>query len=508
MACSTHSWVGVGAFATVIASCFGGGGGVAGPGPDLLAEAKFFDGRLPGPTAVTYTSESGEQVTVQAYPGMLVVLAASSATIDDIEAIAGGVMGDTVMALPAHSIYWLRVQSGDEGSAIDSLRASSVVDDAFPLVPIHGLLIDPIDTCGGVPMAPAGAGAIVIDTWGAGSDDHGVAVAGEAEACGTISTNYNVRCDGQNSMDRLHGALARALEAAHSAGHVVPINLSLGANTAFNDCVERSGCQDADCRGSKEAALGFWKTLFKQLHETLRKDSRALDRVVITIAASNEGLEITEELRTLREEHPEVWQRVVFVSTIGNGGMRCNSSLNEDDIVYVDATSTSLATPLATCLIAEVAQRRPDLTGAQIKEAILDAAPLVGVRRALPTAEQVLEVAPMPEPITTATPMMSPSGPVGPPPGGDVCGAGATIDCAAACNQALTTLTQQCEAMGGSVASADVAGCISDCECIFRECADLAVCMFDPTCPQCSNPASCSAIASCANAQLYCEVLQ
>lgn len=386
------------------AACFGGGGdggGAAGRSgfepdaggmiaPDAQVDDRPFDGTLPAPGPVAYRDETGREIEVEAHPGYLVLLAAFDADASDVARVAAAASAQVVMSFSEGSVHWLEVMPGDEGGAIDALRNDAAVFAAFPLAPLEMLsTAAPSRTCGSAIAPPSTtARAFVLDGF---LGTHGAEVDGIASMCDgrAVETScYDIECQPPRLRRDVGPLLAEIARSARAQERTVAVNLSFGWGHN-RDCFDRRTCTDAACSADKEVTLGFWREWLHAMESRYLDDPSSLDRVIVTIAAGNEGLDVTDQIAYLKATYPNAWRRVILVSTTDAPGRACNDSRDLDDMIYADANATSFATPQVTCLAAAVAEEVPTATAEEIKRAIFAAATADGNRRTLPTVEDV-----------------------------------------------------------------------------------------------------------------------
>ncbi len=243
---------------------------------DPLPSARYFQGTLPAPVTVAYTSSTGQSVSVQAHPGFIEVLfhpgVTQSAATNLIETTALGlgpvaVTEPVATALPGLGIYWAQVAPGQEAQFINVARTSSLVADVFPLSPVElaaelpnplidvapaacgclalassttGLPAHVIDVTSGVPAGPITSRAVISDDYRDLESDgradgisHGTKVFGAAPDCRTTVSRTGVGVQEYQAVrDNLRRAiLAKTAWGAASTGQVAVVNDSWGYNT-------------------------------------------------------------------------------------------------------------------------------------------------------------------------------------------------------------------------------------------------------------------------------------
>jgi len=378
-----------------------------------------YDGDYPAVTKVTYITKDGTTIAdMDAYAGLVVILAKKGTTKETVSAGVGSLGGELVMGLPICGIYWARITEGSEASFISSLLDESWVDDAFPCVPIDlaqegAAYVDAEQTSGwfwdAYDSFALDSNQVIIDAWSNdGYTYHGTDVSQIASSCSSSATASKSEVDvyyqpsgtgkGYINSGSIVPAIALAMINANDADRVTAINLSIGYKDDFPDGVDRHGVESSDVTTIQE---GEYQFLAGILHSMETMGQPYLDHILISIAAGNMGVDLTKKLQLLQELYPNAWDHVIIAGGLDGNDLRIrefNDSDNPDDIIYAQMPAglngTSFAAPQFTCLATALAAERPDLTSWQIKKAILEAAlpNLEGVR-VKPTLGEALEKA-------------------------------------------------------------------------------------------------------------------
>jgi hypothetical protein len=372
---------------------------------NLLQGAVPYEEDYPPLTKVSYTTSGGIEITdIDAYDGLIVLLVEHGTSRTQVSDLVQSLGGELVMELPEGGVYWVQYKEGMDVVLYGLIGDPSVVD-AFPLFPLVAKGSERVDaTYAGwavdaIEEGKLDSSIVIIDLWdGTDHGDEVSQIASEQEGAASASkTEVDVFKDGPKEVRNESVLIAIGLAAinAHESGRVTAINLSLGAENVL-PAGDWHGVTSPDVIEQKVL-------LFQSLEETLHflegMNQEYLDHILITIAAGNEGLDITDVLYELKGMYPRAWDHVIIAGGLDEHNQRIrefNTSENPDDILYAqmpgELYGTSFAAPQFTGLIAAIAAERPDLTASQIKRAILDAAPVINAYRTKPSLEAVLNI--------------------------------------------------------------------------------------------------------------------
>ncbi len=379
----------------------------------------LYDTDYPAITEVSYVTNDGTTITgMEAYAGLVVILAKSGTSIETVSAEVEYLGGELALGVPICGYYWARVAEGKEASFISSLLDESWVDDAFPCVPIDlaqegAAYVDAEQTSGwfwdAYDSGALDSNQVIIDAWSNdGYTNHGTDVSQIASSCSSSATANKSEVDvyyqpngtgeGYINSGSIMPAIALAMINAKDADRVTAINLSIGYKDGFYDGVDRHG---PDVPGTATIQEGEYQFLAGILHGMETMGQPYLDHVLISIAAGNMGVDLTKKLQLLQELYPNAWDHVIIAGGLDSNNLRIpefNDSENPDDIIYAQMPAglngTSFAAPQFTCLATALAAERPDLSSWQIKKAILEAAlPSFEGYRVKPTLGEALEKA-------------------------------------------------------------------------------------------------------------------
>ena len=274
----------------------------------ILAGAFFYKGQRPEPELVSYSDEQGNNNTVLALPGELLVQAPANARQEDVDAAlsAIGVKYKILAAIPALGSYLIEVQQDQAAFFISMLHMLSKEYSAEPnfvlsagdappvdLTNTNGSpVVDPsrlvdfsddhVPACGELLYVPAFLGspdpsAMVITTLidnfnreDPSKPSHGENTAAALRAnCGgcpmlKLDLGHNRVAD-----DQIERALAAAVAGAEINGQDVVVSLSFGPSTVFRTANSQD-VLDYDNKDTRNARAGReWEAFMKRLLNVL-----------------------------------------------------------------------------------------------------------------------------------------------------------------------------------------------------------------------------------------------
>ena len=393
------------------------------PFDNRIDRVVLYESDYPAITKITYVNKDGVTITdADAYAGLVVLLVKKDIDRTTVAAAVSSHAGELVMGVPICGIYWARVAEGGEAGFISSMLSESFVKDVFPCFPVEfaqeGTAYVDAEQPSGWFWDAYDSGAldsdvVIIDAWtndgfsgaGAGNgQDHGAAVSDISTSCsgsaGASKSEVDVynqpqgTGEGYINSSSIVPAIALAMINATDADRVTAINLSIGYKGGLNDGIDRHGSDSPEVANIQEGELRFLEQI---LHGMETMGQPYLDHVLISIAAGNMGVDLTKQLGVLKDKYPSAWGHVIIAGGLDGNNERIrgfNTSENPDDIIYAQMPSglngTSFAAPQFTCLATALAAERPDLTSWEIKEAILEAAPVISTYRTKPTLAAAL----------------------------------------------------------------------------------------------------------------------
>jgi hypothetical protein len=229
------------------------------------------------------------------------------------------------------------------------------------------------------------------------------------------STMYNVSGSGQPcsptgdagwDTNRSLMAIGSAVYYGLNHNKVATVNLSMQPFNSLPQGVDHHGLATPEVTAAKNQFSRFFDQIFRFLNLLEEFHPKVLDHLVLNLAAGNYGLDLSNELLALKTKYPKVWDHVIIAGGLDSNKLgndkkltTLNTSNNIDDMLYAPMPSglmgTSFAAPQFTCLTKYLAENRPNLTSAQIKEALFAAAPVTPVLngypyRTIPTIDQLL----------------------------------------------------------------------------------------------------------------------
>jgi subtilase family protein len=390
--------------------------------PDpFAAGAVQYPGDRGDPTLVRWYDEDGSPVDVMAHPGFVTFWAEPRTRSGsmDVESAVEEVHGILVSSLPIIHLYEAKVEPGYEWSFGQGLRDHDRIDvseiqptqaletraggfTSHHVAEYRGvgdvLLFDDFDTpltdCEGT--THGGLTQTIVETRNEGKED---LTAPDVTATG-VSSPWNTFTLSHN--------LAKAAEAARQDDSIRVVSLSLGAAVPDQYQSPRN-CNTPECaemaRRQYHAQADFLESVYRTV-QNLPPETR--DHIVVTVAAGNEGLDLTTEMDFLRKVFPDAHPRVLAVGgskpdgtpepafNTGRGGA--------SDMVFAQGVGvqrdvpprlqteeqaalggdypcindgTSFATPQLARMIAQLLKDVGGLTGPEAIEAIRQACELV-----------------------------------------------------------------------------------------------------------------------------------
>ncbi len=274
----------------------------------LLAGATFYKGPRPEPEQVSYFDGSGNNITVLALPGELLVSAPANAKRADVDKAlsATGVKYKVLAAIPAVGSYLIEVNPGFEAYFISTLRllgngyfaAPNFVFSVGDAPPVDltdtgkTLVVDPsrlvdftsdgIPECGEALYVPAFLGSpdpsamaitALIDNFereDPSKPSHGenteAALRANCGGCPMLKLDL-----GSNHVagDEIERALAAAVASAEINGQDVVVSLSFGPATMFNAASSLDMLDYANDAARNARAGRDWETFMKELLNVL-----------------------------------------------------------------------------------------------------------------------------------------------------------------------------------------------------------------------------------------------
>ncbi|MGA3259608.1 MAG: S8 family serine peptidase [Bryobacteraceae bacterium] len=416
-----------------------------------LAGAFSFPGPYPLPGPVVYTNQAGQTITSHAHPGQIFLFVApNQMDVSAATALVAAHNGSIIAQIPTSGLYWVRVTVGAEATFIAAVENNPAVIFVGPDVPATGSQAPAVDLSGAtslIPLIPNGLIAQFDNFQPVGhqvcGQSHGAAVNTLLEAGGLTATGYDISelQQGTNQVALDEGlnalahssdigfGLARAAQGALDRGQKLVVNVSLQAGGQPNDGIDRSICEthpndpqypqcsavwnSATSTWVQGAGYASWKTdefsFLVGIAGALEFMPASLrDNTLVVVSSGNSGLDLTYETGLIQTLLPNAFPHMLIVGATGAGSqpyLGYNHSSNPAAMLYAPgpgvvipqtggclANGTSFAAPQVANLAAQLAQRFPNLTTAQIVQAIMTAGPIVNGLPTLPTPGQVVAV--------------------------------------------------------------------------------------------------------------------
>lgn len=352
----TRGWF-LAAVLAAIVGCGGDGGGgsptTAAPASPLLVGMAQYDGPFPARAPVTYL-EGSSAVTIQAYPGQLIVYFAAGTAEADAEAAIAQSGGSVLAKTPLLGHYLVGTSAGAEGSVIANLRAHPIVALALP----HAATLYM-------------SGATIIDGCGG---PHGEDVEATYLAAGGQLKNCRDDDDGtgQPALQLTLEELYKEIDTRGAAPAVFNLSTSGGLNGTDYTALA-SDVAKKEARDNWKAVMRIFLAGLAALPEARREN------VVITLAAGNGNMPLAALLAEIRADAKMakiLSDHVLLVSASDSVYRNGNDAPGDPDVALMadaqapdGSVGTSFAAPKAAAIIEKLV-RQKELSP---KEAILAA---------------------------------------------------------------------------------------------------------------------------------------
>jgi len=273
----------------------------------LLEGATFYTGPRPAPALVSYYADSGNNTTVLALPGQLIVHAPANATRQEVEKVlsASPVKYQLLGAIPSVGIYHIGVSSGREALFIASLRVMHADYGAVPnmvlgtreapavdLSNITTGIVDMTDsrvpTCGEMFYVPAFLGspdpdamaiAAVIDSFHRTNESepsHGentaAALKSSCNNCPLLKLDLG---SDSVSFDQIQRAMVSAIAGAEINGQDIVVSLSFGPAPKFNAANQQDYYYYTNDVLRNQISGDIWESCMKSMLDVLAGSSWA-----------------------------------------------------------------------------------------------------------------------------------------------------------------------------------------------------------------------------------------
>jgi hypothetical protein len=398
-----------------------------------------FTGTYPAPTVINFTDPAGNAHSWTGFAGQITLVAPSGTSVSVMTNWITSKGGAIIAQVPALGFYWASVTPGTEAAFISAVQTNAPVAlYAFPAAPgapaqtgVYLDLRDPSQINNPTPLS--GPGDIAqIDHYNAATDpaggtcpagiSHGDFVTSVATNTGAPNPGVSITKDDKYQADVAGGVayapaivtspedlgfgLARVAQGAANANEVKVVNLSLqgifggvleknpvtGKPEGDEGTVDRHSCVTSDpiCAQLTNDEAALLEHIYLAIQNM---DASVRDHLVVVIAAGNSGLDLTGIMNFLNSVAPDAASHILLVGGTQSDGQTpevgFNSSQNPSDMIFVQgddveatvngtpcmSSGTSFAAPQVSQLAAQLIKSVPGLTGAQVVQAIKNAAP-------------------------------------------------------------------------------------------------------------------------------------
>lgn len=316
--------------------------GTNGPSSNLLSGAEQYEGVYPAPAPVTFT-EHDSAVSVESYPGQVVVFFHPETTETAAKAVITGNGGEVLSKIPSVGYYLAEVSSSDAAGFIQTLQSEAAINFACPNV-----------------VVSLSQGAFVLDGCNSGvpaGESHSQTVIRNLEDCGGVfgSCDNIIDANGTALADYILHGLIRAIQ--QNGNGPILVNISAAAGLNDGSWPSKSPAEQKRIEASWYYFMRNLLTMIEGLDQTYR------DRLVVTVASGNGDMPIDRmmgELRVNPAFEKILDENVLLVSNKSeamqpNGG---NYAPNDPDVVVLDnpdaPLGTSYASPCALGILQEI----------------------------------------------------------------------------------------------------------------------------------------------------------
>lgn len=410
----------------------------------LWAGSVNFSGPYPTIADATFTTKSGQSITMPGYPGLVELHVDSATPASTVTAAIQSNGGNMVGMIPRVGIYTVKVSLGAEASFLSSIYRNTWVEEGFVAFPsLQGRAITIDANTPGTSACDALHGSSVFAIQSRRTSDAvflDLSTTGRMVAVSGLGWGTTLQ-----SWDMVRLAYTNYGTAAQSGVPIV-VNLSWQAPAAQGSAsLNWNFCTSPACNAARYQELAYLAGAFKVVEENLKIPGSPAHRMIFTMITGNFGVELDSQIAVLKNHYPEAFKRVVLVGGSNESGQvyggenhLINNSLNADgvnDVVYtrgvnvaVNATDkcsgTSFAAPEVASVLDYIWSRNPGLSADQVVTAFKRALAELGTNGVVPqdtngfTTQNFLDRA-----VTLAggtPPIPTPPPPPPPPPGGNI----------------------------------------------------------------------------------------
>jgi hypothetical protein len=373
----------------------------------VLAGALNFTGPYPSPGTVTYVNSTGTTVTVNAFPGQVMVYFSTTVSQGAAEAAVSGNGGAVIGRIPLAGFYLARVAEGGEAAFIAAMRNAAGVRDALPNLALadEAVVINEDYVTQPIPLPINIIGPVVID-----SGQHGRQVIDAAAANGTTVPNLigvtNLLQNGQFSADKIQMTLAAIAQGASvfNPGQPVLINTSNGAGARLNN--QWVDVNVLPTQALRDQAVANWEAAIRAKLEAIAGLPENLRRnLIVTQSAGNCNIDIAAALQRIKSDpvlRDALNRNMPLFGTVLTGtpnanyptGAFSNHAVNDPNVIRLNNAQsqlgTSFAAPAGLAFLAQImAQTGVTAEQAQIAMRATAFGGIFNLTAALAAAQQI-----------------------------------------------------------------------------------------------------------------------
>lgn len=345
------------------------------PASSILDNAVLFEGSLPEPGPVTYTTKDGDAFTApRAYPGFVALYTELGTPKEVVEQAIASNSGTVVESLPEAGLWTVQVDAGSESDFMASLFLQPWFLDGTPLQDFSPKIIHVYDMFS-KRSPPQDCGI-----------DHGELTQARAGRLGGQTIGVNVPHGRRGSIIR---DMMKQVQEAQRTGTNLVFSMSLGSvEDDFDTVQDRTGCEIDKCKLARRGQRLFFQTFLQAFEAQIRKTPASTDHAILVISAGNGGVDLDAELSYLQRKYPLAYRQVKIVGATDSSGrvdptMDHTSGTDPSTIVYglgndvpirpgIFCTGTSFSAPEISGVLDHLWAANPQLTARQIIDAFDD----------------------------------------------------------------------------------------------------------------------------------------
>ncbi|MBU1010127.1 MAG: hypothetical protein KKD74_08340 [Bacteroidetes bacterium] len=306
--------------------------GSNGPSSNLLSGAEQYEGVYPAPAPVTYT-EHDSIVSVESYPGQVVVFFHPETTETAAKALIVSHGGEVLSKIPEVGYYLVEVNTSKEDEFIQAIQAETAINFACPNV-----------------VVSLSQGAFVLDGCKSGvpyGETHSQAVIRNLEDCGGVfgSCDNIIDANGTALADYIFHGLIRAIQ--QNGNGPILVNISAAAGLNDGSWPEKNPEEQKLYEASWVCFMRNILTLINELEPSYKS------RLLLSLACGNGDMPVGRLLDELRfnPEFEKILEKNVLIVSNKIAALQENKgnyAATDPDVVVMDNTDAPLGTSYAS----------------------------------------------------------------------------------------------------------------------------------------------------------------